>query len=373
MDHNKITVGIIGGLSDDKFASKIEPLLDCENVGRIYLFRRQGNVFKNNDRVKTLPFVSNKWSNKGIALRSLHDVYNIFGFFVLCLRGKIDLLVGVYLYYHGFYASILGRICNIPFVLILPGSDLQRYLHTKKFDKYFRKASHIAVRGVNSLHKLKQMGYAEDKLSVLPNVFNCEEYMNLDDNGRQYDIVFTGYLRPQKRLDVLLSVVQMIRDSGYPHVKCLIVGDGPEKEKLKVAAGRLGLDGNVEFKGYVKPIKDVLCKARIFVLTSESEGLPMAVVEAMACGLPVVTSNINDIPDIVEHNVNGFLVDPSDAPAFARYIKTLLEDDVKMKQMGANARGKIKKLCGEEYSYDAVKKKWLNILSNMQVPDTSAK
>lgn len=361
-----INLGVFGGLSDDKFISKIHPLIDLVIIDSVYLFRYKGNVFQEYQKVKAFSPANKNYTSKSRFSKVLFDAYNLWLFFRLCATNRINLLVGVYLYPHGLYASLLGRLFRIPYILILPGSDLKRYLKTKRFHSLFRKATFMGVRGSNSLQQLLRIGYDPEKVFVLPNVFDPKEYCHGRNASNKYDIVYTGYLRPQKRLDVMLEVIRLLKETGFPGIKCLIAGDGPFRKELETLVTDLDLQDNVDFIGYTKPIWKALEVSKVYMMTSDSEGLPMSIIEAMACGLPVIVSKVNDIPDVVEHNVNGFLVEPLNVAEFVACARKLLIDDSQVDSMGAAARAKIHTLYEESYSFEQVKKLWESIIKKVQ-------
>jgi glycosyltransferase involved in cell wall biosynthesis len=359
---------IIGGLSDDKFLSKVEPFLANCNINRVYLFRSRGNNLKNHPNVYTFPLSDRGAYPKGPLPRLIFDLYNLIGCLFVHLFSKVDIIVGIYLYPHGFYASLLGKILNIPVVLILPGTDLKKYLETRKNHTLLGHSAFWGVRGSNSMQQLINIGHNKKNIFVLHNVFDFNKYLHPSKmkTRKVYDLVFTGYLRPMKRLDVLLNIILLLKKKGHTSVNCLIVGDGPEKNKLVKLASVLGISHNVAFKPYTKPIKDVLYPSKIFIMTSESEGLPMSMIEAMACGLPVVVSNINDIPDIVDHGENGYLVEPLNVESYAFYLDVLLKDESFCHKMGQAAYSKIKKLHENDFSFEHIKKKWETIIDQIK-------
>ncbi len=361
----KLSVGIIGGMGDSRFLAKLEPLIVSNYVSKVYLFRYKGNVLTSNSKVITLPLSSKGSRPLGILPRAFFDIYNFIGFFILGLFGKIDLLVGLYLYPHGLYASILGYLLNIPYVLILPGTDLKKLRETHKAEYLFKNANFLAMRGNNSIDKLAKIGFSPNKMFILHNVFNIDDYEFPNNTSKKFDVVFTGFLRPLKRLDILLEAIKIVKLSGHPNIQVQIVGDGAMKSSLASLAEKLGLQQNIVFKAYVKPISSVLYESRVFIMTSESEGLPMSMIEAMACGLPVIVPNINDIPDIVENNINGFLVDVLDVNMFALRIKQLLDNHDLASQMGREARKKIERLFQTEFSFSAITNRWESVLKSI--------
>jgi glycosyltransferase involved in cell wall biosynthesis len=136
----------------------------------------------------------------------------------------------------------------------------------------------------------------------------------------------------------------------------LLVGDGPLKARIMKLAYDLDLlDRVVFFAGPLSrdEVAEVLGKASIFVFPSLKEGLPLSVLEAMACGVPTVGSDISGVNDLVEDGVNGLLVPPANSPLFAEAILGLLDNNRLRSRMSVNTRRTIV----EEYSWDRVLQK----------------
>ena len=354
---------IIGNLSDDKFISKTKPILDLPYVNKIYLFRNNGNVFPLNAKVNTPPFLLSINLFNRILKRIFFDFYNFFYFFFLLCLNKIDLVIGIYLYPHGFYGSLLALIFKKPFILILPGSDLKMLIDKRRFYNLFKRANFLGLRGGNSVNKLIDMEFNASKLFILDNVFNINDYNILDNVNKQFDIIVFSILRKGKRINIAFDVIFKLKEN-FPNIKCLVFGDGEQKNNLEKYSIDLGLSDNIFFKSYNSDIiVETLNSAKLFLLTSDLEGLPMTMVESMSCGLPVVVSNINDIPDVVDHGENGFLVSTDNTNEYVDYCKQLLFDQSKIDTFGANARKKIETLYEKSYSEKAVFETWNKVIT----------
>ena len=127
--------------------------------------------------------------------------------------------------------------------------------------------------------------------------------------------------------------------------KCIvqIVGDGPERGALENQAQDLGISECVEFVGSILDVPKVLAQSRFLVHTSDAEGCPNSVMEAMACGRAVVAMDVGDIPFLVEHGTTGFVVPRGNEAAFADYILRLLADDALCSRLGKAARVKAER------------------------------
>jgi glycosyltransferase involved in cell wall biosynthesis len=172
------------------------------------------------------------------------------------------------------------------------------------------------------------------------------------------DLIWVGRLAAIKRVDLFLETVKHVKRS-LPDVTATVMGDGPLREPLEKLLRSLQLDGNVTFTGQ-RPDVDVLLKrAKVFVLTSVSEGLALSLMEAMLCGLPAVVPLVGELPELVQDGVNGYLVAPATPTEFAARCLELLIDPVRLTEFGRAARDSAMR-----YETKAVTGLWDVILSS---------
>jgi glycosyltransferase involved in cell wall biosynthesis len=180
--------------------------------------------------------------------------------------------------------------------------------------------------------------------SVVRNALDLNSFCGLNDRSETKTYVAAvGSLFPVKRWDRLLRVVQKVKSLGAEGVRIRIAGDGPLLPILKNLATDLGISRDVEFKGAIQDMPTFLRRAKFLVHTSESEGCPNAVMEAMACGLPVVAMEAGDIPYLVEEGRTGFVVPQGEETTFAERICQLLRDDELCMSMGMAAQRKAER------------------------------
>lgn len=146
--------------------------------------------------------------------------------------------------------------------------------------------------------------------------------------------------------------IKAIANAANPNLHFLICGRGPELNNLQKLAKELGVERQIHFLGFRTDIKELLAVSDIFLFTSYQEGLPRSMMEAMASGLPCVSSKIRGVVDLIEDDKGGFLSNPDDIEGFADAINTLAENENSRKTMGANNRKEIK-----NYDIENVKEK----------------
>ena len=169
------------------------------------------------------------------------------------------------------------------------------------------------------------------------------------DAGRRLRIGTVARLAPVKDLGLLLEVADRLRRT-FPGLECLIVGDGPERPGLEAATRDLGLSEVVRFTGRVEGVGPILATLDVFVVTSIFEGgVSMSVLEAMAAGLPVVTTAAGGVAEAVQDGETGFVVARDGergalAAALAERAAALLADEDLRRRMGAAGAARVRDL-----------------------------
>jgi glycosyltransferase involved in cell wall biosynthesis len=167
--------------------------------------------------------------------------------------------------------------------------------------------------------------------------------LGLDRAARVAGIVAT--LRSWKGHDDLLEAVRFLTGE-MPDFVLLIVGDGPRREHIENLIRRRGLDACVKMLGARTDVPDLLNAMDVFVLTSyANEGVPQAIMQAMALGLPVVATRVGAIDEVVEDGVTGSLVPARDQPALTEALATMLRDARAREHMGAVGRARAEQKC----------------------------
>lgn len=153
-------------------------------------------------------------------------------------------------------------------------------------------------------------------------------------------IVAVARLNPEKDIaNLLRAVPQVLVD--FPSARFEIAGDGPCRMELEQLATDLQLKEHVKFLGEVRDIPALLARARLFVLPSQTEGISLTLLEAMACGLPVVTTNVGGNPEVVAAGATGLLVPARDPVALAEAIRSIFADSGLSRQMARAGRQRV--------------------------------
>ena len=219
-------------------------------------------------------------------------------------------------------------------------------LHLKLSASLFQSTIAVSNNLRNSL--IHDFGFPAKKVITIHNGVSLSEFVPLDGNGAElkssfgfsqdeFVLVCTARLSEQKGIDILLQGIAQTVRLGI-HCKCLLVGDGPLKEKLMAQAKDLGVSEHVLFEGFSEDIQKYLHTGSAFILTSYREGLPLSILEAMASGLPCVVTNVGGNAEAVVDGVNGLLIPPGSPGAVADAIQYLVEHSDERAQMAMRSR-----------------------------------
>jgi glycosyltransferase involved in cell wall biosynthesis len=272
-------------------------------------------------------------------------------FFHLCwviYRHGVD-AIHVNSYVPGNYTRLAGALMQVP-IVIDHWHGFTRFNRKRRFIcrvlSHFTGLSVAVSHGVKD-YLVKEIGLDPDKVRVVPNGVDIAA-IDTARPGREVrrelglpqDVPVIGLVG---RLDhwgkghkELFTALASLKDRYPCHT--LIVGGGRREEGVKQLAASLHLAGQVHFLGSRRDVPDLLQAMDIFVLPSYSEGLSLALLEAMAAGLPVIVSRVGGNPEVVTDGKTGLLIPPRDAEALAQALERLLGDPAGAKELGKNAR-----------------------------------
>lgn len=199
----------------------------------------------------------------------------------------------------------------------------------------------IAVNSRAALDSAIAFGVRPNRLFHLPNVVDTRQFSPPErpvDLGGRVCLLAVGRLGPEKRFDRLLRVVAALPPAVRSMVSVTVAGEGPLRAVLEQQSEALGLRGTVRFAGAHADMVPLYRSADLLLLTSDSEGSPNVILEAMACGRPVVGTRTGGVGELVEHGVTGLLAWPGDEVGLAVALETLVEDGALRRRMGERGR-----------------------------------
>jgi glycosyltransferase involved in cell wall biosynthesis len=230
--------------------------------------------------------------------------------------------------------------------------------------------THRSICVSNNLQQLlvESFGFPLDGTVTVRNGVDTRYYGAPDEHAKSVrrdlgigraDVVVVAACRlvPLKGVDVLLRAVNALHDE-VPNLKCVIVGEGPSEPDLRRACAEMGLSSRVFFVGFKDNVRAYLQAGDIFVNSSSAsyiECFPLAVLEAMACGVPCIGSNVGGVPEIISDQEDGLLVAPGSVGELRAAIKRLALDSAERKHMGDRARQKIQLQFDIERSMEQIK------------------
>ena len=175
-----------------------------------------------------------------------------------------------------------------------------------------------------------------DRSTVITNAVDVDAALpHTPGGGDRVEIVSVGRLAQPKDFPGLIAAATQLAP-GSAHIR--ILGDGPQRPELETQIARHNLDDTVELVGEVADVRPYLATADIFVLSTHSEGMPIAVLEAMAANLPVVTTNVSGLHEVVLHEQTGLLTAADDPHALAEALTRLIDDPDLRRRLGDNGR-----------------------------------
>jgi glycosyltransferase involved in cell wall biosynthesis len=201
----------------------------------------------------------------------------------------------------------------------------------------------LAANSINGRKNAITFGVPSNHIDILPNVVDCEKFCPSNEQVRKpFSVLTIGRLVSSKKQEYFLESLARVKESSYPDIQGWIVGDGPLRRNLESRANELNLNQkNIHFINSVADPVTFYNNADVFLLTSDYEGTPNVVMEAMACGLPIIATRMGDVPELIRDGETGFLVKPGDVAGMTYYLRLLIEDPTLRKTLGTVARSFI--------------------------------
>ena len=194
----------------------------------------------------------------------------------------------------------------------------------------------ISKMVMNDLISLLNVKIDQTKIAIVPDGIDFSKIHNVRPlEDVEYDVIYVGRLIGHKNVDVLINAIRILKNE-IPDIRCCIIGDGPERKNLQMLSHNFGLDGNIEFVGFLERDVDVysyMKSSKVFVLPSTREGAGLVTLEANACGLPAITvrHKNNAAIEVIEDGKNGFVCE-LDPISLAESIKIALENANSMRK-----------------------------------------
>lgn len=278
---------------------------------------------------------------------------------------KLDLIHSHYAIPHAMSAYMAREIVGIPYVVTLHGSDV----HTLGQDPAYKPVvKHTvekadAVTAVSEFLKKKaheELGI-EREIHVIPNFIDVSRFSHIDgvrlyvESGcvglrneeeaielhpEEKILLHASNFRKVKRVVELVEIMRIVVDH-FPEARLIIAGDGPTRIEVERKIEALDLCNNIHLLGVKSNMQEIMCSADMFLLNSTLEGMPLVLLEAMSCSLPLITTPAGGIPELVRPGKDGMVTKGFEQEEFAQAIIELLENDEKRKKLGQAGRKRV--------------------------------
>ncbi len=278
---------------------------------------------------------------------------------------KLDLLHVHYAIPHATSAILAKQILNeqgisIPVVTTLHGTDITLVGRDPSFAPVvtysMNKSDGItAVSDYLRQETLKNFQITGD-IEVIPNFIDIDRFQRRDTPKIKQELcpkcekvlVHVSNFRPVKNTLHVVEIFHRLCKAGLS-LRLLLVGDGPDRMPAEHLARKLGIYDKIKFMGKQEAVEDILAIADLFIIPSGSETFGLAALEAMACEVPVIASNIGGLPELVIDGETGFLCPEGDIEAFAEKARLLVTDNELLKKMGKAARKRAVEVFANEH------------------------
>ncbi|ULC60587.1 glycosyltransferase family 4 protein [Flaviramulus sp. BrNp1-15] len=325
-----------------------------------------GNKSRNDDKtnLSSIDILTPLLRESGFSVFSVSDKKNIFTRLLHMLhtcfkyRNKVDyVLIDTYStlnFYYAFFVSQLCGVLKLKYVPILHGGNLPNRLeNSPKLSKAIFKKAHVNVAPSKYMMS-KFVSFGINNIIFIPNTIELKNYTF---KKRNFDKVKLLWVRSFSKIYNPLLAVEILKKLKTENIDTELCMVGPDSDgslkEAKAYAKQLKVD--VKFTGKLSKKKwlNLSKEYNVFINTTNFDNMPVSVIEAMALGLPIVSTNVGGLPFLIENNKNGLLVEPDSAELFVKAIKNLIEFPEKTNQMILESRKKI-----EQYDWKIVKNQW---------------
>ncbi|MFW9768128.1 MAG: N-acetyl-alpha-D-glucosaminyl L-malate synthase BshA [Candidatus Thorarchaeota archaeon] len=300
---------------------------------------------------------------------------------------KLDVVHSHYAIPHAMSAYMAREIIGIPYVVTLHGSDV----HTLGLDPAYQPVVKHTVEEANAVTAvsefLKKKAHEElgieREIHVIPNFIDVERFKPLSGvrlivesgcvglrseadaaeiNPGEKILLHASNFRKVKRVVELIETMRIIVDH-FPEVRLIIAGDGPTRIEVERKIEALDLCNNVHLLGVKSNMQEIMCSADMFLLNSTLEGMPLVLLEAMSCSLPVVTTPAGGIPELVRPGKDGAVTKGFEQEEYAQTVIELLENDSKRKSLGEAGRKRVEESFSSKQIVDKYEKVFEDVVS----------
>lgn len=326
------------------------------------------NLSSKEKNITTIKILSDYLTSEGctvfIASSKEHKVFRLIDMMIQTInKRKVDyLLIDTYStinFYYAFIVSQIARIFNIKYIPILHGGNLPNRIKTSKYlSNLIFKNSYCNIAPSNYLkEEFEKNGY---QTNHIPNIIDIKKYIFLKRNIIIPKLLWVRSINEIYNPLMAVKVLKEVKKTYPDAILCMI---GPNKNDyfndVLNSVKQLNLETSIEFTGSMK--KEAWHKKsndfNIFINTSNLDNMPVTIIEAMALGLPVISTNVGGIPYLISDNVNGKLVSENAVSDMSKKIISLVNNSEEVNSMVLKARKEV-----EKYDWSLVRNSWIKLL-----------
>ena len=260
---------------------------------------------------------------------------------------------------HGYKASILAGMAalvhRIPTVATYHSVAAKAGERSRTLSRYqavetlvLRRMCGVAAVSAQIAAELVTRGVPRERIRVVPNgiaspdLGKAAESTSMGTEEFRPCILSLSRLAPEKNLHLVIAAIAELR-AEFPGIGLIVAGDGPLLDRLKQQTEDLHLEAATRFLGFVPDVQTLLARADVFVLASQTEGMPIAVLEAMALGTPIVASNVGGIPLMAEPELEALLVEPNCQRSLTEGLRRMIVDQTLRAKLARGARSRFER------------------------------
>lgn len=247
---------------------------------------------------------------------------------------------------HGYKGHLIGYCCSrfagIPWVAVAHGWTAENWKIAvyNALERFLLKRADAAVAVSPPLYDTLLGLRGSENTHLVFNAIELQEPVVTAPSSERVTLGVIGRFSPEKGQDVMLDALPAVLNA-HPQVHLRVIGDGQERAALESRAARLGISDAVTFTGWRSDMPEQYAMLDALVLSSRSEGLPFAVLEAMSYGLPVIATQVGAIDHVIEHTKTGWIVAAGDPQALAAGINGALKDLAELRRVGHAGRASL--------------------------------
>lgn len=286
----------------------------------------------------------------------------------LLTQKKFDIIIVQDQYYLAFVSWLLAKKFNLGFEIQLHG--FEKFYGLRKIIAKFIMKRAGAVRVVSERLKynlIKNFNVKAENITVVPIYVEIKnkkglykEYKKKNDN---FIFLTIGRLVKIKNIKMQIKAMKEILKE-HKDIELWIIGDGPERKKLEKEALKLNLIKNIKFLGYQENLDIFYLKADAFILTSDSEGWSMVIIEAASYGLPIIMTDVGCAGEVVKNNESSIIIPVGGEKELIESMLNIIKNENLRKKLGENAQRTISSLPNKEKTIELYKESWIKTLNN---------